>query len=163
MVGLSFLPLTFFKETQIRWTPLVRGQGGGQWGDHRHGNKIWRNRDEIKARYIGIKGALHRDLIEMQNPNTLPSISPSECAQSNGCHNRLLYLDLCTIILTVFSRSFFKQHFFSPALALGNVSPHLSLFSPQNPTIRPLILREPFYPPFKLICTALLSIFSNSF
>ncbi|CAI8034340.1 Serine/threonine-protein phosphatase 4 regulatory subunit 4 [Geodia barretti] len=45
-----------------------------------------------------------------------------ECAQSNGCHNRLLYLDLCTIILTVFSRSFFKQHFFSPALALGNDS-----------------------------------------
>jgi serine/threonine-protein phosphatase 4 regulatory subunit 4 len=45
-----------------------------------------------------------------------------ECAQCNGCHNRLLYLDLCTIILTVFSRSFFKQHFFSPALALGNDS-----------------------------------------
>ena len=47
---------------------------------------------------------------------------PTECAYSDVCRRRLLFLDICDMVLTVFSRAFFKEHFFSPALQLGNVS-----------------------------------------
>ena len=52
------------------------------------------------------------------------SFSPhthTECAHSDVCHNRLLFLDICELVLSVFSRAYFKEHFFTPALELGNV------------------------------------------
>ena len=68
-------------------------------------------------------------------------LSFTECAKNSSCRIRLLFLDICEIVMAIFSRSFFKEHFFKAVLELGNVtSLHLSLssfFLPHPLTLSP--------------------------
>ncbi|XP_037077403.1 serine/threonine-protein phosphatase 4 regulatory subunit 4-like [Pollicipes pollicipes] len=41
-----------------------------------------------------------------------------ELGQNDSCHMRKLYLDICGMVLDIFSKSFFKQYFFMTTLAL---------------------------------------------
>ncbi|XP_043236207.1 serine/threonine-protein phosphatase 4 regulatory subunit 4-like isoform X5 [Amphibalanus amphitrite] len=41
-----------------------------------------------------------------------------ELGQSDSCHMRKLYLDICSMVLDMFSKNFFKQYFFMTTLTL---------------------------------------------
>ena len=47
---------------------------------------------------------------------------PTECGKSTNCRLRLLFIDICDMILDTFSRSFFKENFFEAVLELAHVS-----------------------------------------
>ena len=42
----------------------------------------------------------------------------AELGQSDSCHMRKLYLDICGMVLDMFSKQFFKQYFFMTTLTL---------------------------------------------
>lgn len=48
--------------------------------------------------------------------------TPVECATHSSYKQRLLFIEICSFVLDMFSRNFFKVHFFQPLLELANVS-----------------------------------------
>ncbi|XP_076036119.1 uncharacterized protein LOC143022060 isoform X2 [Oratosquilla oratoria] len=42
----------------------------------------------------------------------------TEFCEGSSCHKRMLFLSVCTIVLELFSKGFFKKHFFQPLLSL---------------------------------------------
>ena len=50
------------------------------------------------------------------------SLFLTECGKSTNCRLRLLFIDICDMILDTFSRSFFKENFFEAVLELAHVS-----------------------------------------
>ena len=45
-----------------------------------------------------------------------------ELARGKSCHSRMLFLKMCEMAVMLFSRSYFKQHFFSELLCLSQDS-----------------------------------------
>ena len=47
--------------------------------------------------------------------------SLAELAKGQSCRRRLLFLDMCPDLIELFSRTFFKKHFFDSILELAHV------------------------------------------
>ncbi|TRY77320.1 hypothetical protein TCAL_11644 [Tigriopus californicus] len=89
----------------------------------------------LKARPLPCRTAAARTLlvilrftIKMEDRTHIMYRIKEELAHSKNCHTRMLFLRLCEMSIALFSRNYFKQHFFHKLLCLSQDSvPNLRL------------------------------------